>query len=423
MPGMTIMSLSLLLLAVVSAALAWNLDHPVYRSRVWHAVSFLFGWLTGELAPFVIAAGVLAALLVLASHGEATLPDAFSLALLVGSWGVMLHHYIAGGDAAQVMEDALRKALGPDYQSRVRQDLVALFPRAVLPRTLARPFRLDLPEVTRVRDVVYGEEGGQRLLLDVYHRNDMPANCPVLFQLHGGGWTERMGSKNEQARPLMNHMAARGWVCVSVDYRLSPSASFPAHIIDCKRALAWVRSHITRWGGDPSFVVATGGSAGGHLCSLLALSANDPQWQPGFEDADTRVQGCIPFYGVYDLSGRHGLKPNGALLEVLESWVIKKRYHEATEVYEQGSPLERVHAGAPPFLIIHGDRDGLCPVAEAQLFAQRLAAVSESPVAYAEIPGAQHAFDIFRSLRSELVMYGVERFLAYLQSTVRSDRS
>ena len=218
----------------------------------------------------------------------------------------------------------------------------------------------------------------------------------------------------------MNHMAARGWVCVSVDYRLSPGASFPAHIIDCKRALAWVRAHIARWGGDPAFVVATGGSAGGHLCSLLALSANDPQWQPGFEDVDTRVQGCVPFYGVYDLSGRHALKPNGAILEVLESWVIKKRYHEAAALYESGSPIERVHADAPPFLVIHGDRDGLCPVAEARLFAQRLSEVSGSPVAYAEIPGAQHAFDIFRSLRSELVMYGVERFLAYLQSTART---
>lgn len=414
------MNLPLLLLALSGALLAWNLEYPVYRSRIWHAVSFLFGWLVGELVPFVVGAQALVALAMLAVHGEHVLSDAVSVVVLVAAWGVMLRHYIAGGDAAQVMEDALQKALGQDYQQHIRPEFVARFPRSVLPATLARPFRLDLPEVTRVRDVVYAEADGQRLLLDVYHRNDLPAACPVLFQLHGGGWTEKMGSKNEQARPLMNHMAARGWVCVSVDYRLSPGASFPAHIIDCKRALAWVRAHISRWGGDPAFVVATGGSAGGHLCSLLALSANDPQWQPGFEDVDTSVQGCVPFYGVYDLSGRHGLKPNGAILEVLESWVIKKRYHEAAALYESGSPIERVHAGAPPFLVIHGDRDGLCPVAEARLFAQRLAGVSGSPVAYAEIPGAQHAFDIFRSLRSELVMYGVERFLAYLQSSARA---
>lgn len=411
------MSGSLFALAFASALLACNLEFPLYRSRVGHAVSFLFGWLVGELVPFVVAVEVLVALFILAGHGEAGAGDMLALMLLIASWAGMLRHYIAGGDAAQVMEEALGKALGSDYQLRVRTDLVAQFPRAVLPRTLLRPFRLDLPEVTRVRDICYGEADGLRLLLDVYHRNDRPAGCPVLFQIHGGGWTEKMGSKNEQGRPLMNHMAARGWVCVSVDYRLSPRATFPDHIIDCKRALAWVRANIERWGGDPSFVVATGGSAGGHLCSLLALSANDPAWQPGFEEVDTRVQACVPFYGVYDLSGRHGLKPNSAILEALASYIVKKPYHEARDLYERGSPLDRVHAEAPPFLVIHGDRDGLCPVAEARLFVDRLAAVSRNPVAYAEIPGAQHAFDIFRSLRSELVMHGVERFLAWVQST------
>ena len=95
---------------------------------------------------------------------------------------------------------------------------------------------------------------------------------------------------------------------------------------------------------------------------------------------------------------------------------MKTPYAAAPDAYAQASPLSRVHADAPPFLVIQGDRDSLCPVAEAKLFARTLAGVSESPVAYAEIPGAQHAFDIFRSLRSELVMHGVERFLAHLHT-------
>ena len=183
------------------------------------------------------------------------------------------------------MEAALQRALGVDYRSRIRPGLSARFPVSVLPQNLLHPFRLDLPEVLRIRDIVYAEAEGMRLKLDVYQHRDKPADCPVLLQVHGGGWTEKMGSKNEQARPLMNHMAARGWVCVSVDYRLSPTSTFPAHIIDCKQALAWVKENISRYGGNPDFIVATGGSAGGHLCSLLALSANDPQFQPGFEQA------------------------------------------------------------------------------------------------------------------------------------------
>ena len=80
-------------------------------------------------------------------------------------------------------------------------------------------------------------------------------------------------NKHEQALPLMNHLAARGWVCVAANYRLSPRATFPDHLIDLKRALAWIREHIAEFGGDPGFVAATGGSAGGHLSSLLSLTA------------------------------------------------------------------------------------------------------------------------------------------------------
>lgn len=410
------MSLTLPLLAAITAALAWNLERPVYRHKWGHALSFVFGWLVGELAPFVVAVEVLLVLAALAGEGLSGVVDTLSLLVLLTSWGVMLRHYSGGGDAALIIEQALCRALGDDYRQRISPALSARFPLAVLPSVLARPFRLDLPEVTRVKDIQYAEEQGIRLCLDIYHRDDMPRGCPVLFQIHGGGWTEKLGSKNEQARPLMNHMAARGWVCVSVDYRLSPTATFPAHIIDCKRALAWVRENVSRWGGDPTFIVATGGSAGGHLSSLLALSANDPAWQPGFEGVDTRVQGCVPFYGVYDFTERSGLKQNRVLFEALESSIMKTPYAAAPDAYAQASPLSRVRADAPPFLVIHGDRDSLCPVAEAKLFARTLAEVSESPVAYAEIPGAQHAFDIFRSLRSELVMHGVERFLAHLHT-------
>jgi acetyl esterase/lipase len=353
---------------------------------------------------------------VLGRHDLSGVLDAVALLVLVASWGAMLAYYLRSGDAAEVMEAALRRALGADYRLRIRPEFTARFPVAVPARALARPFRLDLPEVTRIKDIAYAEEQGIVLRLDVYHHQDKPAGCPVLFQIHGGGWTEKMGSKNEQARPLLNHMAARGWVCVSVDYRLSPTATFPAHIVDCKRALAWVKEHIAGYGGNPDFVVATGGSAGGHLSALLALSANDPQYQPGFEQADTSVRGCVPFYGVYDFTNHLGLKPNQVILDALESYIMKAPYSEAPELYEQASPIRRAHAGAPPFLVIHGDKDSLCPVAEARAFAQKLAEASAQPVAYAEIPGAQHAFDIFRTLRSELVMYGVERFLAWLYS-------
>ena len=90
------------------------------------------------------------------------------------------------------------------------------------------------------------------------------------------------------------HMASHGWLVVDADYRLSPSARMPDHIVDVKRAIAWTREHAADYGGDPRFIVITGGSAGGHRSHSAALTANQREWQPGFEDADTRVQGWCP---------------------------------------------------------------------------------------------------------------------------------
>jgi len=225
-----------------------------------------------------------------------------------------------------------------------------------------------------------------------------------------------MGSKNEQAIPLMSHMAMRDWICVSIDYRLSPKATFPEHIIDCKEGLAWVKAQIKDYGGNPDFIILTGGSAGGHLSALLGLTPNDPVFQPGFEDIDTRVQGVVPFYGVYDLTDEYQLQHNASQRKLFEESVLKLSLEANLAQYQAVSPLSRINADAPPFLIIHGDKDSLVPVAYARLFAGKLREVSKQPVAYAEIADAQHAFDMFPSLRSEHVKQGVERFLAYLYS-------
>jgi acetyl esterase/lipase len=159
----------------------------------------------------------------------------------------------------------------------------------------------------------------------------------------------------------------------------------------------------------------TGGSAGGHLASLAALTPNDPEFQPGFESSDTAVQGCVSFYGVYDFTNRNGVYRDHGLRRLLERWVMKARLDEARERYEHASPLYRVAVDAPPFFVVHGDRDTLVPVGEARHFVEALRAVSREPVLYAEIPGAQHAFEIFPSLRSILAIDGVERFLFWLR--------
>ena len=248
----------------------------------------------------------------------------------------------------------------------------------------------------------------------------VPAEAPVLFQIHGGGWT--VGDKRQQGVPLMMDMAALGWVCVAPNYPLSPKASWPDHLVDLKRALAWVREHIAEYGGDPTFVVVTGGSAGGHLSAMLALTPNEAKYQPGFEDADTSVQACVPHYGVYDIANVTNSKPVEARLRAIARIMFKRDWRGDRTVFEEASPICLVRADAPPFFVIHGRDDTLVPVGEARAFVERLRAVSTSPVVYAEVHGAQHAFDLFPSVRSAHIVGAVERFLLWARSENRMTR-
>ena len=168
-----------------------------------------------------------------------------------------------------------------------------------------RTFRKPPVPIRVERNIAFGE-AGRRNYLDIYLPEEPVENAPVLLQVHGGAWI--LGQKEEQGIPLMQHLAAKGWVCVAINYRLSPRDPWPAQAIDVKKAIHWIRQHISAYGGDPDYIAITGGSAGGHLTALTALTPNTPEWQPGFEDADTSVQLAIPHYGVYDLAGSTGTK-------------------------------------------------------------------------------------------------------------------
>ena len=270
-----------------------------------------------------------------------------------------------------------------------------------------------------IRNVRYADGAGRRHLLDVYRPATAVTGAPVLLQIHGGAWI--IGNKREQALPLMHQLAAYGWVCVAPNYRLSPSATFPDHLVDVKLALRWIRQRVADYGGDPDFVVITGGSAGGHLASLAAFTANDPAYQPGFEDVDTSVAACVPFYGAYDLAGRFGGVGADGMGGLIERLVLKRKLADDPAAFALASPLDRIAAGAPPFMVVHGASDSLVPIGEARAFAARLREVSTCPTVFLELPGAQHAFEIFHSVRSEAVVRAVHRFLASVHRSRQGD--
>jgi acetyl esterase/lipase len=196
-------------------------------------------------------------------------------------------------------------------------------------------------------------------------------------------------------------------VCITLNYRLAPAHRWPAMIVDVKRAIAWTREHIAGYGGDPGFVAITGGSAGGHLAALAALSPNDPDFQPGFEDADTTLAAAVPMYGVFDFT--HDQQGMWALLE---RKVIRTRYADDERTWRRASPALRVGPHAPPFLVLHGTTDTIVGVNQSRRFVDALRASSPSPVGYAELPRAQHGFDALPSARTAYTAAAVHQFLS-----------
>jgi acetyl esterase/lipase len=377
--------------------------------------AFTVGWQVSEL-PLLTLAGQLASTGWFLRQGRwRTAPGLVRIAAQAFSAAGLLTLQRSAMDSKEVLEQALVEALGADYPARAStvgigpREAPMINPWAVVPAWLSRRSRL------RASGISYGP-AGRRNELDIWATEGIKPGdkAPVLLQVPGGAWV--MGDTRHQAYPLMDRLRGAGWVCVPISYRLSPRATWPDHIVDVKRALAWVKANIDDYGGDPGFVVITGGSAGGHLSSLAALSANAPEFQPGFEDADTSVAAAVPFYGVYDLldwNGRGG--PAGSVRHI-ERLVLKSSPIADRERWEHASPLWWAGPDAPPVMLLHGTNDSLVPVDGARRLARALRASSRQPVVYAELPRAQHAFDIYGSVRTLYSVRAVEHFLAWVRA-------
>lgn len=250
--------------------------------------------------------------------------------------------------------------------------------RAQLMRGVLFPFLPRRSGLARVEHHRYGPDRRHRL--QVFRGQDAGPAAPILIHFHGG--RVRTGDAGRESLHLLTSLARHGWVCVSATYRLREAGAFPASVVDAKRALAWIRGHAHSLGVDPTRVVAAGNSAGAHLAMFLALSPGDPSFQPGFESADTSVSAAVGLYGYY------GPRSSDAA----------------------SSPAQHATPATPPILVLHGDRDSIVPVAWARRFAQRLQRVSQHPVIYAELHGAQHTFDMFSSVRAQAVAIAIERF-------------
>lgn len=407
----------LLALGVVAATGAVVTLVPARRPALFALGYFALGWITGELTIGVFALQVVVATILVMGGGAGSPPGGIGLGLLLASWVGLVVVQRRKHAAGPAIESALVETLGPDYRDAIPPERRAALPEDVGRREpLGNPFSLRDGRVEIVRDVVYGDDPAHRL--DVYRHRDQPAGCPVLVHVPGGAWSTQR--KEYGGVPLLEHLASRGWVGVAANHRRSPRASFPDHLVDVKRVLAWVCRDGPSLGTDPGFVVVAGQSSGAHLAALAAFSARDPRYQPGFESVNTSVVGCVACYGNYDFCDRFGIRGRWADMGgFLTRSVMKVPRDRDPDLWDDASPVARVSADAPPFLVVHGTHDSLLWVEETRCFVDVLRATARSPVTYAEIPGAQHAFDVFFTLRSLLVVHGIVRWLEQLLATRR----
>ena len=379
---------------------------------------FFSGWVTGELAVWLIGLQMIFVALWVVLVGTDTWGFSLGLSCFLAAWGLLGWALKDGFDAGAAFQRALSTALGADFLSHIPETRRIKLTQQIHSQQWLWPFRFRRPGVRYVRNVAYSTSG-KRGLLDIYTPVTQGERRPILLHVHGGAWM--MGHKSDQGQPLLHRMVEMGWVGVSINYRLAPRDAYPAQIIDVKKAIAWVKTHIEEYGGDPDFIVVTGGSAGGHLSLLAGLTPGYADWQAGFEGVDTAVQGVLAMYPVVDFTNRHGIRQQARMDGFISRKIIQQTPEAAPHVFEDGSPISWIHrdgvaAAAPPFCIVQGTHDSLVWVEEVRRFVAEFAPLTSVPLVYAELPRAQHAFEIFHSPRTSHFLNAASTWLEWVRA-------
>ena len=265
-------------------------------------------------------------------------------------------------------------------------------------RAARRPPRIP-DTVEAERDVEYGKGGDRALRLDIYRPKTRPEKpMPVLVYIHGGAW--RAGSKAGMP-PLGIKLAEQGYVSVSIAYRFSHEAIFPAQIEDAKCAVRFLRAHAKQYHIDPDRIGAWGHSAGGHLVALLGTAgdAKDLEGTGGWADQSSRVHAVVDCFGPTDfLKITDGLKTLGLpdrmghdSPDSPEARLIGGPIQENKEKAARANPITYVTKDDPPLLILHGDRDATVPSTQSQLLYDALKEAGVDAT-YHVVKGAGHGF-------------------------------
>jgi acetyl esterase/lipase len=256
----------------------------------------------------------------------------------------------------------------------------------------SRPANLP-PSIDYLPNIQYANPGNHPQSLDVYVRKDAKEKLPVIVAIHGGGWTG-----GDKRNPFVLPLLKDGYAIVSINYRLSQVAKFPAQLKDCKAAIRWVRANAEKYHFDPDHIGVWGDSAGGHLVALLGTTANnkDLEGDEGNLKYSSRVQAVCDFYGPADFLTINDQAPPDTAIhhnapDSPEALLIDGPIPDNKDKAAQASPVHYVTKDAAPFLIMHGDNDKLVPLAQSQELAAALKKAGVDATLHV-VQGAGHGF-------------------------------
>jgi acetyl esterase/lipase len=225
------------------------------------------------------------------------------------------------------------------------------------------------------KDLLFAKVGDKELRLDLFLPARSDAPVPVVVWIFGGAFREnnRLGQEGGAA-----WLASHGYAVAAIEHRISSEALFPAQIQDCKAAVRWLRAHAAEYRLDPSRIGAWGESSGGHLASMLGVSAGVKEFEgdAGNASESSKVQAVVDFFGPTDfLQMDKAALPGGMKHDPAdspESLVIGGLIQENPEKVRRANPITYVTKDCPPFLIVHGDSDLLVPCNQSELLFEAL---------------------------------------------------
>jgi len=307
-----------------------------------------------------------------------------------------------GSPAPQTLEASTKDAPGVSSPNGVEESEEEKPPADATPqkkkKTKAAPTPPPIPEGVRFeKDVPYLPDG-RKEMADLYMPSVIPegARLPAVLIIHGGGFNDGDKTKSREIN-IGTNLALNGYLAMSINYKLRKAqgqVTWPQNVQDCKSAVRWLRANAERLHVDPDRIGVIGGSAGGNLAGMVAMTRPEDGLEPqGVLDGyPSGVRCAVIMYGAVDLMNLHDFK------------MFNKTRAEDPEIYKKASPITYARPDAPPILILHGTADKVVDVSQSRMLDTMLSQAG-SPHELMIIPDAPHTFELqsFIDLRPKVI--------------------